>query len=266
MKTYLYTYHTILRFSEPVNGHCFSLRCIPESNAFQTVKQRKLTVEPADSLTIGRDSWGNGIVYGRRQESHSSFSYGSSGLVEMMPYALPAGSDGALYLQPTALTTFTPDMELLLHAAQVLSENGHLHSASETNIGKALALSDTIHHYLTYTPGSTQMETTAAQAFSQRQGVCQDYAHLFITLSRHLGIPARYVNGFMQGTGVTHAWVELREGDRWLGIDPTNNQFITYGYIKLSHGRDVMDCPVNRGLFNGNAAQTADIQVTVEEL
>ena len=266
MKTYLYTYHTTLRFSEPVSGHCFSLRCIPESNAFQAVQLRKLTVEPADSLTIGKDSWGNGIVYGRRQESHSSFSYGSSGMVEMTPYALPAGSDESLYLTPTPLTSFTPDMEPLLRTAQALSASNCPHSAPGTNIGKALALSDTIHHYLTYTPGSTQMETTAAQAFLQRQGVCQDYAHLLIALSRHLGIPARYVNGFMQGTGVTHAWVELLEGNRWLGIDPTNNQFITYGYIKLSHGRDVMDCPVNRGLFMGSAAQTADIQVTVEEL
>ena len=254
MKTYHYTYITNLQFSEPVSDHSFSLRCMPESNAFQEVKERKLTVEPADSLTIGKDQWGNGVVYGRKQEPHSSFSYGSSGLVEMIPYAIPAEDDGSLYLVSTELTSFTPAMEPLTH------------NSARTSIDRALALSNNIYRYLSYTPGSTRMETTAAQAYAQRQGVCQDYAHLLIALCRHLGIPARYGNGFMQGTGVTHAWVEIQEGDQWLGIDPTNNQFITYGYIKLSHGRDAMDCPVNRGLFIGGATQTADIQVTVEEL
>lgn len=266
MKTYHYTYITNLQFSEPVSGHSFSLRCMPESNAFQEVKERKLTVEPADSLTIGKDQWGNGVVYGRKQEPHSSFSYGSSGLVEMKPYAIPAEDDGSLYLVSTELTSFNPAMALLIDHALCTSASNHQPSGQATAIGKVLALSDTVHHYLSYTPGSTQMETTATQAFLLRQGVCQDYAHLLIALCRHLSIPARYVNGFMQGTGATHAWVEIQEGDQWLGIDPTNNQFITYGYIKLSHGRDAMDCPVNRGLFIGGATQTADIQVTVEEL
>lgn len=266
MKTYHYTYHTTLRFSEPVSGHSFSLRCMPESNAFQAVKERKLAVEPADSLTIGRDSWGNGIVYGRKQEAHSSFSYGSSGLVEMTPYEIPAREDETRFLLPTPLTAYQPAMEQLIHDALSTPAGSPLQSGQGTNIGKALALSDSIYRYLSYTPGSTQIETPASLVFAQRKGVCQDYAHLLIALCRHLGLPARYVNGFMEGTGVTHAWVELLEGNRWLGIDPTNNQFITYGYIKLSHGRDAMDCPVNRGLFVGGGVQTADIQVTVEAL
>lgn len=266
MKTYHYTYSTNLRFSEPVSGHCFSLRCIPESNACQKVKERKLTVEPADSLTIGKDSWGNGIVYGRRQESHHSFCYGSSGFVEMTPYGIPAHGDEARFLIPSPCTAYHPAMESLLQLLPAQAASRCADDRPMTHLDTALALSEAIYHCLSYTPGSTQMETTAAQAFLQRQGVCQDYAHLLIALCRHLAIPARYVNGFMQGTGATHAWVELLEGDRWLGIDPTNNQFITYGYIKLSHGRDAMDCPVNRGLFMGSATQTAEIQVTVEEL
>lgn len=259
MKTYHYTYMTTIRFSEPVSGHCFSLRCMPESNAFQEVKGRKLTVEPADSLTIGKDQWGNGVVYGRKQEAHSCFSYGSSGFVEMTSYSIPSCGDEALYLVPTTLTTFAQEMELLLHTPIPAP-------STASNLSRALALSHQIYHYLIYTPGSTQMETTAQEAFIQRQGVCQDYAHLLIALCRHEGIPARYANGFMQGTGATHAWAEILDGKRWLGIDPTNNQFITYGYIKLSHGRDAMDCPVNRGLFNGGGGQTAEIQVTVQEI
>lgn len=76
---------------------------------------------------------------------------------------------------------------------------------------------------------------------------------------------ARYVNGFMQGIGLTHAWVEVHDGKAWHGIDPTNNRLIEYGYVKLSHGRDALDCPVNRGVFTGMASQQVEIRVIVEE-
>ena len=72
-----------------------------------------------------------------------------------------------------------------------------------------LLLAENIHTYMCYSPGSTQIDTTAIEAFQQRKGVCQDYAHILIAMCRACGIPARYVNGFMQGVGVTHAWVEV---------------------------------------------------------
>lgn len=117
-----------------------------------------------------------------------------------------------------------------------------------------------------YSPGSTQIDTTAIEVFQQRKGVCQDYAHILIAMCRACGIPARYVNGFMQGVGVTHAWVEVLVNGEWRGIDPTNNRLIEYGYIKLAHGRDAMDCRVNRGVFTGNATEQTEIRVIVEEL
>ena len=84
--------------------------------------------------------------------------------------------------------------------------------------------------------------------------------------TRAAHIPARYVNGFIEGEGATHAWVEVYDDGAWWGIDPTHNRPIEWGYIKLSHGRDAEDCPVNRGVFTGAASQTAEIRVIVEEL
>lgn len=130
----------------------------------------------------------------------------------------------------------------------------------------ALRLSEKIHDYMCYAPGTTQINTTAMEAFQQQKGVCQDYAHILIALCRACGIPARYVNGFMQGTGVTHAWVEVLVNNEWRGIDPTNNQLIEYGYIKLAHGRDALDCRVNRGVYTGHPTEQTEIRVIVEEL
>ena len=117
-----------------------------------------------------------------------------------------------------------------------------------------------------YQPGLTQSQTTAAEALALGQGVCQDYAHILLALCRAAHIPARYVIVFMEGEGATHAWVEVYDREVWWGIDPTNNRQIEFGYIKLSHGRDAEDCPVNRGVFTGTATQTAEIRVIVEEI
>ena len=82
---------------------------------------------------------------------------------------------------------------------------------------------------------------------------------------RYMGIPARYVNGLMIGEGYTHAWVEVYGENGWYGLDPTNTLHIDDYYIKLAHGRDYGDCPVDQGIFWGDAAQSQDIYVNVEE-
>ena len=87
-----------------------------------------------------------------------------------------------------------------------------------------------------------------------------------IGFCRRCGIPARYVCGFMEGTGETHAWVEVYDGYSWIGFDPTNDCRIIYGYVKLAHGRDASDCPVSRGIYNGQALQQTQISVTLKEI
>ena len=68
------------------------------------------------------------------------------------------------------------------------------------------------------------------------------------------------------GEGATHAWVEVYDGEAWCGLDPTNRQIIEYGYLKIAHGRDAADCPVNRGVFRGVAQQQTEVCVRVHEL
>ena len=104
------------------------------------------------------------------------------------------------------------------------------------------------------------------EVYRLKKGVCQDYAHLMIAICRINGIATRYVCGFMEGTGETHAWVEIHDGYSWIGFDPTNNCRISYGYVKIAHGRDAFDGPVNRGVYIGNALQQTQINVTLKEI
>lgn len=257
VKKYLYNYQTIIHFSSPVTGHFFSLRCMPCVNACQQVVKRDMFLHPSDYLIYGADAWGNPLQYGSRSEAHDSFIFVSSGEAKLAPYSIPESMPGYVFRVESPLTGLSDSMRGFM---------ADVSRPKNDPLDCALTLSEKIYGYMCYSPGSTQVDTTAMDAFSQRKGVCQDYAHILIALCRACGIPARYVNGFMQGTGVTHAWVEVLVNGEWKGIDPTNNRLIEYGYIKLAHGRDAMDCRVNRGVFTGNATQQTEIRVIVEEI
>jgi len=96
------------------------------------------------------------------------------------------------------------------------------------------------------------------------KGVCQDYAHIYITLLRIMGIPARYVCGMLIGEGVSHAWAEALCEKRWIGFDPTNDCLISDSHIKLGDGRDASECAINRGIIWGGGTQMQEISVAVE--
>ncbi len=256
MKKYLYSYQTIIRFDASVTNHFFKLRGVPCESDCQQVVEKQFIIHPTGSVTCDADTWGNTVQYGSRMQPHDSFVCVSSGIVEVTPYATPAPEAETLFCVPSALTGLSPMMEQFYWNL----------SPNLSPLDTVLALSTKVHDYMHYTAGATTAATTAMQAFASKLGVCQDYAHILIALCRANGIPARYVNGLMQGVGETHAWVEVYVEGVWRGIDPTNNQLITYGYIKIAHGRDAADCPVNRGVFTGNTTQHTEVRVIVEEI
>jgi transglutaminase-like putative cysteine protease len=106
-----------------------------------------------------------------------------------------------------------------------------------------------------------------------RQGVCQDFSHVFITLARGLGVPARYVSGYLyrdvdsddrSADGATHAWVEVLLPDAgWVGLDPTNNLMAEDRHIRVAVGRDYADVPPSRGVYKGRSAVRSELSVAV---
>ncbi|MEM7386643.1 MAG: transglutaminase family protein, partial [Verrucomicrobiota bacterium] len=129
-----------------------------------------------------------------------------------------------------------------------------------------------------YKPGVTDVATPLAEVLQRKEGVCQDFAHVMIAALRRIGIPVRYVSGYLEtlpepgreklrGADASHAWVEAyTEASGWVGFDPTNNQIPASQHIKIAHGRDYFDVRPLRGVFVGSGRQQLTVEVDVEAL
>lgn len=125
---------------------------------------------------------------------------------------------------------------------------------------------DEVFKTFVYTPASTTIRTTAEEALAQHKGVCQDYAHVMLSVCRHVGLTARYIAGLLNGEGATHAWVEVYHNERWIGLDPTHNRMVDDNYITIAHGRDYRDCMLDIGIFSGcNVQQHQWVNASVHE-
>ena len=114
----------------------------------------------------------------------------------------------------------------------------------------------------------TTAQTRLGEALEIGRGVCQDFAHLFLGTCRALGLPARYVSGYVNHPGeiATHAWCQVWCGDRagWLDVDPTSCSFVDNDHVVTAVGRDYADVPPNRGVWQGSASEAIAVAVTVE--
>ena len=133
-----------------------------------------------------------------------------------------------------------------------------------------LGLNSFIFQLLEYSPESTDVNTPISEVLQIEKGVCQDFAHLFISVCRQNKIPARYVSGYLNqgagfiGTSQLHAWVEALIPDLgWVGFDATNNLLADHHYIKIAHGTDYRDCSPIIGVLETTGLQKSTHSVTV---
>jgi transglutaminase-like putative cysteine protease len=132
-----------------------------------------------------------------------------------------------------------------------------------------------VHDHMEYLTGSTNVKTNAMQAWTSGKGVCQDISHVSVGLLRALGLPARYVSGYLHPkpsagigqavTGESHAWVEWWDGG-WSGFDPTNVVEIGPRHVTLARGRDYADVPPLKGIFSGPKSEGSSVTVEVTRL
>ncbi len=138
-----------------------------------------------------------------------------------------------------------------------------------------------IHAEFRYESDATEVDTPVLEALAQRRGVCQDFAHIMVACMRSMGIPARYVSGYLLttpppgrprlvGSDASHAWVEVYAPalgggpGAWYGFDPTNDRAPGEDYIVLAVGRDFGDVSPMRGLLFGGGDHHLEVRVTVE--
>jgi transglutaminase-like putative cysteine protease len=274
-------YRSQYRYADPIRASFNELRLTPLSTAWQSSLEFVLRVEEATWQTSYSDYWGTQVRVFEAHNPHGELSIQATSLVEVDGSRLPAVhvetpweairaasvvDTCAEFLAQTASTR--PDEELADLVAQIAA-------TTTTPYDAARKISGAIHDAMSYLPGSTGVHTLAQEAWESRAGVCQDYAHVYVGALRHVGIPARYVSGYLHpktepvigetATGESHAWVELWLGD-WAGHDPTNDAPVGERHVLVGRGRDYSDVPPIKGIVAGSAKSALTVSVEVTRL
>lgn len=254
---------TLYQYSGKVARSTQILRLQPVSGRYQRVLDWRVDL-PARAVSF-TDSFGNFTHVLTLDTEYESLRIRAQGRVEVGGNPSPDAVEPInplVFLRPTALTT--PD-----HA---LTEFAHAERAAiARDAGAGLTgLMLAIAERMPYRPGSTSVSHTAAESFSLGAGVCQDHTHVFLACCRALGVPARYVSGYVDPVGdqpaTSHAWAEAWVAGRWMSFDVSNRRADESGYLRLATGRDYLDaCPV-RGVRAGGGEELLSVHVTVKVL
>ncbi|MGN0372484.1 MAG: transglutaminase domain-containing protein [Enterocloster sp.] len=264
MRKLHFRYEMQLQFEGPVSGHYFRFRCLPYREEIQQESDTEFSVEPAGFLREMEDGFGNRCLTGEALSPHCGLRVISQGNVLMDFSRRKETEADSLFRHPSPFVVPEDNIRQLYRRGIGLGAERGIKEET-AGIETVKCLMEVLYGEMSYVPGVTNVQTTAAQALRGGRGVCQDYAHILIALCRLAGIPARYVAGAMTGEGATHAWTEVWLKGMWLGVDPTHCRMTDESYIKFSHGRDYGDCTVDRGCFRGPAGQHQTIFVKVEE-
>lgn len=249
------THKTEYVYDQPVPYTLQRLRLVPLNDHIQTVIDWRVDVAGASVETAFNDQFGNRTELVSISGDRHVVSIEASGTVDTRYSNGVVGPHTGfaplwLFLRETPRTKAG---KLVRDLARGISGDGDL--------ARMHALMETIHESVAYEPGSTDTETTAEQALEAGKGVCQDHAHLFIATARILGIPARYVSGYLlmdetPEQTATHAWAEAHiAGLGWVGFDAANKICPDERYVKISTGLCYKDCAPVSGLRIGGTAE-----------
>lgn len=269
----------------------FARSCLrPRSTDHQQVVSNRIEVLPgADVLTEHVDYFGNYSHYIEIRTRHTELQVAKTSVVDVTWPKVDVDevnqwtvAQAALQLRDPA--TFTPAEHAsytLPSDLVVLSPEVHEYAAQilppDRPLGDALVdLYESIYRDFSYQKGATSVTTTLAEVLNERAGVCQDFAHLAAGCLRVVGLPGRYVSGYietrppegkpkLEGSDATHAWTSTRLPDgRWVDLDPTNNHFADSRYIVTAWGRDFRDVsPLKGVIFTESKKSTLKVAVDV---
>ena len=259
MKQLHLSYDMLIEYSEVVNRCNFTIKCIPVDTLRQKISNVKIQMIPDVKYYYGKDGLNNTQIYGVDEIPHTTFHFHieADALTGLSDYEADTNEDlDMIFGHEHGLNKAGPKIEFF---CDTLYRVKRIKSRYE----QAIELMHELSRNFVYVPNTTNVSTTAEEAFSQGYGVCQDYAHIYISFLHSLKIPARYVTGFIIGEGESHAWDEILIDGKWYGIDPTHNRAVNDDYIKIGVGRDANDCMINRGIMHGGGLHTQRVSVHV---
>ncbi len=283
---------TEYRYQETVSIGHNRLCLVPLNYQGQKCLTSNVKIVPTpDELVYQTDYFGNTLLFISIYKEHSQLAITSESLVEIVH---KGNTDQALNLiliwedvkNKVALHSdvFAEVMQYTLPSLHVpYSEAIRKFAADCFPAGATLwngcqALMQKIYSSLDFTPGFTTVNTPVESVLVSRKGVCQDFAHLMIACLRNLGLPARYVSGYIEtvpppgkeklvGSDASHAWVAVYFPEiGWVEFDPTNNLMPSYNHITVAFGRDYFDVAPVKGIIFSSGKQDIEVKVDVNRM
>ncbi len=280
---YAIRHFTRYRYSRPVWQSVMEVRMHPRSENRQRCFTFQLSVSPRAQIFSFSDHLGNLVHHFDIPEAHKQLTIIADALVDVEPPELaPLSMDGEAWKELDHVIENEDYWDMLTPSRYARSSPELLSFAKEVGLdsreaGDPLTLlreiNSKLYQAFTYVKASTAVDSPIEEALNSRKGVCQDFAHIMISLVRNLRIPCRYVSGYLchdpdhldrSADGATHAWVEaLLPGLGWIGFDPTNNLLVGGRHIRTAVGRDYSDVPPTVGTMKGRVETELQVRVRV---
>jgi transglutaminase-like putative cysteine protease len=277
-------HETTYGYDSPVVLSQQLLHLTPRVVEHQRLAWHRIEVAPSPGETAARhDYFGNPVTHIMLAAPHSSLAVSARSSVEVLARKAPAPAgpwelardrlrDGTTLLEPMQFLYESPHIEFFRDLAAYAEPS---FAKGRDLIEATLDLTRRIHADFTFDPKATSVSTPLREVLAKRRGVCQDYAHFMTGCLRMLGLPARYVSGYiltrpppgkprLVGADASHAWVSVWcGGERWVDLDPTNDMLVGEQHITLGWGRDFSDVTPMRGVILGGGEQELEVRVTV---
>jgi transglutaminase-like putative cysteine protease len=258
-------HETLYRYAEVARYTIQALRLTPRREALQHLLS--WSMDTPGRRTEQLDAHGNVVHYLTLEAEHRELRLRVEGVVDTdatdgQPNYSPTQLSPLAYQTQTALTGTDP--ALADFAREAFGPAGDL-------LTRMVRVAQAVAGKVSYRTGSSLVSDTAIAAFTRGEGVCQDQAHVFIAACRAVGVPARYVSGYLHaGTGenvASHAWVEvwLESAGHWYGIDVTHGHPTGANYCRLAVGRDYQDAAPVRGMRRGGGHEQMQVSVLVSD-
>ena len=265
-------HETRFDYNAPARASYNELRLTPRTERRQTALETKVvTVPPAPQYSYV-DYWGTQVVAFNVDRGHEMLSITGTG-ADRHPTA--GGARGRIVGGGGRRLAHhgRPPLAQALHRARAPSWRSWPQSLRAARpLETARRIMERTHDSLRYVRGVTSVHTSAYEAFVDGAGVCQDFAHLALAMTKSVGLPSRYVSGYFHPeadavigeeiVGESHAWVEVWTGS-WWGYDPTNDCPVGERHVAIGRGRDYSDVPPVKGIYAGNAEHTMKRRVHI---
>lgn len=257
-------HRTDYHYERAFNHAVQSLRLTPSSGSSQHVIEWRIEMPGIEEASAYQDAWGNLVNLVTPHGDVSNLSIRVHGVIETHDTGGVVGmtNEAALpahFLRETSATKPSTDIIALAQSAK-----------SKVRLDTLHKLLTDIHRTVAYDTDATHALTTASEAFAAKRGVCQDHAHIYIAAARTLGIPARYVTGYLliesEAPAVAHhAWAEAYTEDLgWIGFDAANGICPTPNYVRLAVGLDAASAAPVRGIMRGAGSERLSVEVVVK--